>query len=318
MQKIKYLKSNMKQLTFYFLILLVSFLHSNSLKAQKKSDFNMVPIGAEAFEVMHDFFKYDKSMPLNPRVARRRKEPNYIREKIIFSSTQDNRVPGYLAIPKTGTAPYPCVLLLHGFNGSKENWWIDDSFISGGQLTEQLLKSGFAVMALDAQYHGERMANNDYETAGVFAFQKKWSLRIRDMNVQSVIDYRRAIDYLATRKKIDSSRIGMIGYSNGSLMTFNLAAIDHRIKVAVAAVTPTIKKQYSALADVNFAPYIKKQPFLMLMGKTDQNYMVEEAQKLHDLVNSDTKEIVFYESGHKLPGDWTRRAAAWIDKYLKP
>lgn len=53
------------------------------------------------------------------------------------------------------------------------------------------------------------------------------------MVVQSTLEYRRALDYLETRKEIDSERIGAIGYSLGSVVTFILTAIDERVKTTV-------------------------------------------------------------------------------------
>jgi cephalosporin-C deacetylase-like acetyl esterase len=267
---------------------------------------------------MHQFFNYDKDIPLQANIVERIDEPGYGREKIVFNGTRNSRVPGYLAIPKNGAAPYPCVLQLHGIGDSKEGWWEDNSFSSGGQLTKQLLELGFAVLSLDAEYHGERLSNNDFESANVFTFQKGWYLRARDMIVQSVIEYRRAVDYLATRKDIDTSRIGMIGYSMGGMMAFNLTAVDPRIKVSVTCVTPILKEQHSAMAAFNFAPHITTQPFLMLIGDTDErNYSKEDAQQLHGFITSPTKELVVYESGHKLPAEWTKRATQWMEKYLR-
>lgn len=278
----------------------------------------MKPLGPEAFEIMHQFFNYDRDIPLEARVVEQIDEDEYIREKIVFRGPRDSRVPGYLAIPKNGTAPYPCILQLHGIGSSKESWWNDNSFSSGGKLTKELLKAGFAVFSLDAEYHGERLANNDFESSEVFTFQKGWLFRTRDMVVQSAIEYRRAIDYLASRAEIDTTKIGMIGYSMGGMMTFNLAAIDPRIKVAVASVTPILKEQYSAMAVHNFATSITTLPFLMLMGATDKrNYSRIDAQQLHDMINSGSKELIFYESGHRLPAEWTKKATDWMVKYLK-
>lgn len=296
-------------------LLFILLFISTTSNAQQDSAFVMSPIGTEAFEVMRKFFSYDKDIPLESRVVEQREESDYIREKIVFRGVNDSQVPGYLAIPKEGAAPYPCVLLLHGLNGSKENYWNDDR--SPRNLVKKLLASGFAVLSLDAKYHGERIAFNDYEAPVVFVFQKEWDMRSNSMTVQSVIEYRRAIDYLETRDEIDTNKIGMIGYSMGGFMTFSLTAVESRVKVSVACVTPNIKETYSPKAAYHFAPYITNRPFLMLMGKNDQFYTVDEAQQLHDFIVSDVKEITFYDSGHRLPAEWNEKAVAWIEKYLK-
>ena len=302
--------------TFLLLPILLAF--PNALWAQGDSTSPMAAIGPEAFEVMRHFYRYDLGIPLEGRTIDRLEEEDYVREKIVFRGTRDSRVPGYLAIPTNGTPPYPCVLLLHGIGSSKEDWWKDDSFLSGGHLTRDLLASGFAVLALDAEYHGERLINNDFESPMVFTFEKGWVLRARDMMVQSVIEYRRGIDYLGTRAEIDTSRIGVIGYSMGGMMAFTLAAVDPRIKATVASVTPILNDPYSAIAVHNFAPFIHNEPFLMLMGNADErNYSPEAAQQLHVLVASEVKELVFYESGHQLPVEWTGAATEWMEKYLR-
>jgi dienelactone hydrolase len=307
----------MKKRNYTNIILLV-FIITSIGKAQDKDKNEMTPIGSETFGVIREFFNYDKDIPLDARTVDSISEANYVREKIVFNGNRDSRVPGYLAIPKNGKAPYPCVLQLHGIISSKEEWWKEGSFSSGKKLTQELIDAGFAVLALDAEYHGERLSNNDYESAGVFTFQKGWLQRTRDMIVQTAIEYRRAIDYLSIRSEIDTSRIGIVGYSMGGMMTFILAAIDPRIKVSVACVTPILKDKYSTINVFNFAPYITSQQFLMLMGLNDEfNYSKDNAEQLGSLIKSKTKEILFYKSGHKLPSEWTKKAHDWIEKYLK-
>ena len=72
------------------------------------------------------------------------------------------------------------------------------------------------------------------------------------------------------------------------------------------------------MAVYHFAPRIKSQSFLMLVGKTDErNYTMDEARQIHDLVTSGAKELEIYESGHKLPVEWTRRATEWMQAHLR-
>jgi len=300
-----------------FFLLLFSILQLSipeQLIAQNDAPFIMKPISAEAFEVMRDFFNYDKTIPLEARIVESQDNPEYVREKIVFRGVRDSRVPGYLAIPKNGTQPYPCVLQLHGGGLSKSAWW-DPKIVGLYKLNRQLLSSGFAVMSLDAQYHGERILNNDFETLNFI--QRGWEYRGRDMQVQSTVEYRRAIDYLSTRSEIDITKIGVIGYSLGGMMTFQLTGVEPRIRVSVACVTPTTKQQYSAITPHNFAQGVDSRPFLMLMGRKDSYYTIDEAQQLFDLVDSPTKELVFYDSGHILPDDFVTKAVECFLQHLK-
>lgn len=295
----------------FFVCILVNF---HFLKAQENEGFRLTTIGTEAFEVMRQIYDYDKHIPLEVSKVVQTDEKEYVKEKILFQGHR-SLVPGYLAVSKYGTAPYPVVLLIHGVTSSKESWWEKNSIM--GNLTEQLLNSGYAVLTLDAEYHGERSINNPFESP-LSIIEKEWFVMYRDMIIESVIDYRRAMDYLETRKDIDASKIGIVGYSMGGMMTFILSAIDNRIDASVSCVSPIITVPYLPTAIQNFAPYIKNTSFLMLMGKNDdRNYTIESSNQLYKLVGSNTKNLVFFDSGHMLPYTWIDEAKNWLVKYLQ-
>ncbi|MEN8202766.1 MAG: alpha/beta fold hydrolase [Bacteroidota bacterium] len=282
---------------------------------------NFQPIGEEAFKILSDFYQYDKDIPLNTRMVETSEMEYCTREKIVFTSVDDERVPGYLAIPKTGLEPYPLVMLLHGFGHEKESWWNGETYCNGTLLTKSLLESGFAVLMLDAQYFGERIGNNDFEHPRVFAVDKKWISRLNHSFVQTIKDYRRAMDYLAGRTEIDTGRIGITGYSMGGIHTFMLSALDSRIKTIVTAVAPPavltgMVSQYNMMAVENYAARIEDKPMLMLMGKEDEYYTSVQGQQLYELINNSETKIIWYDSGHSLPPAWTDEALAWFKEHL--
>ena len=304
----------MNYIRIIIFVILIQSLSIASI-AQSDSTFVAEALSSEAFEVMRLFFTYDKEIPLEAAIIKTTDQEGYKLEKIEFNSVHENRVPGILAIPKTGKAPFPCVLLLHGAGKTKDAWWVESDNHFG--LAQKLLASGYAVMMLDAKYFGERKSENEYYSPSVFIFEKHWRYLERDLMVQTTIDYRRSIDYLETRSEIDATKIGAIGSSMGAMMTFFLTGVEPRVKVAVAKATPNIQRKYSANSAYNFAAAIKTQPFLMLMGKDDPWSGVKGSKQMFDLVSSSTKELIFYESGHQLPEEWKEQATNWVKKYLK-
>lgn len=296
-------------------VVVLAVLLSLASSSAAQNDENRVPepIGDEGFEVMRQFFEYDTNVLLDARVVGRDEVLGHGREKFVFSGMRRGRVPGYLALPENTTEPVPCILLIHGLNAAQEDWWEEGSTF--GSLTRALLDSGYAVLTLDAVYHGERAFENDFESPRSL-IQRQWFVHARDMIVGTVIDYRRAMDYLATRSEIDVDRVGVIGYSMGGIMAFNLTAIDARVRAAVSCVSPVITAPYLPSAVHNFAPRIQA-PFLMLMATNDeQNYTSESATRIYDLVGSASKDLVFYDSGHMLPREWTTRAADWLRQFI--
>jgi dienelactone hydrolase len=270
-------------------------------------------LGEEAYGILQMAFSYDESYPLNARIAGTVKSDGISFEKVVFDSFHDGAVPGLLSIPETGEDAYPVVLLMHGLTGTKENW-LKHPFSHGGQITRGLLEEGYAVMALDAQYHGDRAVNNDYINPGEMVFQRGWGVRYSNMMTQTIVDYRRAIDYLATRNEIDTSRVGIVGFSMGGHMTFILNAVEPRVKAVVACVVPETPGM--PIAASTFTRSMGRTPFLMMMGRKDRFYTVQQAQTLFDRVPGENKTLQFFDSGHSLPPEYTGQVVKWIAKKL--
>jgi dienelactone hydrolase len=177
-----------------------------------------------------------------------------------------------------------------------------------------LLEQGYAVMALDAQYHGDRAIYNDYINPGEMIFQRGWGVRYSNMVIQTIVDYRRAIDYLATRSDIDADRVGIVGYSMGGHMTFILGAVEPRVKAVVACVVPATPGM--PIAAATFARSMGRAPLLMMMARNDQFYSVEQAQQLFDGVPGTDKAIQFFDSGHSLPPEYVTQVVDWVAESL--
>jgi len=229
-------------------------------------------------------------------------------------------VPGYLEFPKDATPPLALVLLLHGWSGAKENWYEEDNYISGGNVRKALLAEGYALLALDAQAHGDRIAENDYALPNncvVDGTPTHWNyFTLAEIVIQTIRDYRRVLDYVATRPEIDSNRIGLLGYSMGADQTFLLTAVEPRIKVSVACATPSWNDRFNPISPANYARGIGERPFLMLMGRSDSLCPVEDAEQMFQLVPSRQKNLIFYDSDHKLTGDYVKDAVDWFKEHL--
>jgi dienelactone hydrolase len=277
-------------------------------------------LGDEAARVLGELYAYDASAPLEARVVERVEKDGLAREKIVFRGVQGFLASGYLQLP-AGTGPHPCVLLLHGWSGSKENWWQTGNYISGGDARTALLAAGLGVLALDAQCHGDRIAANDFAPVNHYADPaasqpRKGYFTREDIYVQTVRDYRRAIDYLATRGEIDTDRIGVLGYSMGGTQTYLLAGVEPRIKAAVAVAAPAERSKWSIVAPQNFVCAIGHKPLLAILGSHDEMCSPEQARALHALFPQ-TSEQIFLDAGHKLPPAYVAPAAAWLKRHLQ-
>ncbi len=185
-------------------------------------------------------------VPLRPRVVETVDRGEYVRRKVILRTTQWSDLPLYLLEPKGTPRPGPVVLALHGHGyGVKDivGLWED-----GSERREpdgyhrdfgcELARRGFVVAAPEISCFGERAS--DYEhlkktlqpttchNAGTYAMMLGKSIAgLR------VWDAMRAVDYLATLKTVNISRLGAMGISGGGLHAFFSTALDLRIQACV-------------------------------------------------------------------------------------
>lgn len=272
-------------------------------------------------------YEYDASAPLDVWEQSATEAPTHVLHRLTFASPRGGRVPVLFAVPRQGRAPYPVLMLLHGYGGSKDDWI---------PLIGAICNGGRAVIAIDAVYHGDRARE------GEDILSADWTSN-RAAFIQTIVDLRRAVDYLATRDDVDADRIGLLGASMGAIMGTIVAAVEPRIKCAVLAVGggnwrvlvektslgavaarreqlltqwENIEGPLAAIEPLYFAPHIAPRPVLMLNGKRDGIVVPECSQALYDALG-EPKQIIWFDSGHGLPvlEAWAT-AAQWLDKHL--
>lgn len=275
------------------------------------------PLGAEAYAGIRTFFAYDSVLPLDARVAEEDSTSVYRREKIVFTGANGDRVPGYLTIPAGAPARAPVVIAIHAGASSKEGWWEEDGYERGKLVTDRLLAANVAILSLDTRFHGERAAANDYESFRTMWFDGKKFSWIRDGLMQTVRDYRRALDYLATRPDIDMSRVGVIGYSLGGMMSLYLSAFDPRPKATVACVAGVDEPWLYPIAPINLADGMGRAPILLLGGRRDDLASVPKMEALLAAIPGTQKKLVYFEAGHRLPAAYADTATRWLVARLR-
>lgn len=207
-----------------------------------------------------------------PEVVETRDRGDYLQEKIVFNTTPDIRVPAYVLIPKQAKRPLPAIVALHDHGGfylwGKEKLVEDpeahpallewqQTYYGGNAIAAVLARQGYLVIVIDMFYWGERRMLLDDDPADWRERPKTLSAaRIQEFNSRAsrseelvgrtlytagftwpgvmLWDDIRTVDYLRTRPEVDKNRIGCVGLSVGGFRTFHLAALDERIKAAVA------------------------------------------------------------------------------------
>jgi len=223
---------------------------------------------AKVFE--HLFYTPSPAPPMAD-VASRDDRGDYIQEELTFQTTPDARVPAYLLIPKSVRRPAPAVLVLHDHGGfyvwgkdkvtrrDDEHPLLRDfkqQLYEGRSIATELVRRGYVVLTIDMFYWGERRMLLDEDPPAyrdprkmtsddIAAFdrrsQQSEQLVARSLFAAGITwpgvmlwDDLRSVDYLASRPEVDPERLACVGLSVGGYRSFVLAALDPRIRAAVA------------------------------------------------------------------------------------
>lgn len=283
---------------------------------------------ATAAERAGGVFGYDAGKPLEATASKARPTDAARVQRITFKAADGTTVPALLSVPKSAHGRVACILSGHPLTGSKEEVF--------GEFADAYAARGVALMAIDARYHGERKGIGPLKAAAKLdTMYKLFQL--------TVIDMRRALDYLGSRGICDPARMGYEGRSLGGLMGSMLIGADPRIKAAVLYVSGADWRIYLSRTYVwlggnlsgarldaavrKLAPLDPKiwiaraagRPVFMANGRLDDATPLAAAKALHAAAGK-PKEILIYNGGHDTEEPFHtqvyKASAAFFKSYL--
>jgi len=227
-------------------------------------------------------------------------------------------LPGYLRVPP-GIARPPVVLIVCGLDSVKEEM----------HMLEPLLhRRGMASLCCDGPGQGE---------SEQLPIEPEFEKPVRAI-----------LDWLATRKDVDGSRVAAIGISLGGYYVARAAAFETRLRGAAPVggpydmgetfdSIPSISQQAiqfrshapdRAAAKRNAAKLSLKGvasrievPFLVVFGRKDRLIPYQQAERLYAEVASRDKRLVMYEEGthvcNNMPFAYRPLVADWMAERLR-
>ncbi len=145
------------------------------------------------------------------------------------------------------------------------------------------------------------------------------SIAGRDLAIQQVRDLRRAIDYLETRRDIDSGALAYYGLSWGGEMAAIVLAVEPRLKLGILNQAGILSNVHHDFNNVHYLPRVTV-PVLQFNGMYDTDFPLESsAMPFFELLatpDSDKKHVVEL-TGHFVPQPiYIGETLDWLDKYL--
>lgn len=238
--------------------------------------------------------------------------------KLSFQSYDGSIVNGQISFPSQCNVKCPVLVGVSAMGRNYNRWWIDSwkgrpTVTNVNKLGKAALDNGYAVVAIDARYHGSR--KDPEKTLGsimndLHFFGDKSSYE--EMIVNTVKDYRVLIDWLSVNSRIDSENIVMAGYSMGGQISLLAASVDNRISQVVSIVPPSLDDKVAMVAPKNVVPLIFASKLLLVTSDDDENASEAENKFLFDLIPTNDKEHLVFEGGHILPASYVDSIEKWL------
>jgi dienelactone hydrolase len=320
---------------------------------------------------------------ISPDVApvKRIDRGDHIEEQLTFRTTNLFRAPAHLLIPKNVRLPAPGVVALHSHDGiylwgrekvvatDDEHPWLSDykSRVYGAKsIAVELVRKGYVVIAIDMFYWGERRLLFDNDPPGykdrpasltakeITAYNRR-SSENESLTARTLItagaswpgvmlwDDIRTLDYLASRPEVDAKRLACVGLSVGGYRSFMLAALDERIRAAVAVgwmtsfasqlrrhtmntmgLSFTIPGMYRHFDLPDLAAAIAPRSVLVMNGTKDGLFQLDGVKaafakiaRCYDKARAPgNQECRFYDVPHQFNAEMQGYAWEWLAKQL--
>ncbi len=285
---------------------------------------------------------------LRPKLAEGLQKDGYRIESLSYEAESGDRIPALLMIPDGVDAqhPAPAVAVWHQHNGQWHLGKSEPAGLAGNPMHHTgvaLVREGYVVLCPDALcFEGRqdgRLKGGDFER---FEFLR-YVVAGRCMAWKSILDMRRAIDYLCSRGEVQAGRIGCYGHSMGSTHTWLLGPWEPRLKCLVGnCCLPTYAAiqrtkllhcfsnfipgwfQYGDTPDI--AALIAPRALHFNFGEKDRGSPILEVRKGVKTIAAayaaagaaqDFSSYIEAGAGHVLSDEMWRRAREWFKQHLK-
>ena len=326
----------------------------SSISPAQTSAFNRDEMRRRFLDILGPF--PTEIVPLEPQEISEEDCGTYLRRKLSIQVQKDDRMPLFVLVPKNLAGPAPAIICFYGTTSGAGK--LTTVGLSGRRVGDpphpnlsfaiDMVEAGFIAVAPDYLRDGERVRSGEtpYQTTSFYDEFPDWSVHGKD-----VWDTMRLVDFLQTLDDVDGERIGMIGHSYGGHSTIFAAALEERIRVAVANGPVSAFREHGMHWGVpkgasnsqslpRLRPYILDPelrlpitfaevtaliaPRPLLVGQAagelrpleEQNYAAV-SQVYEDARSAEKVRYIHYAGDHDFPPEARQAAVEWFNRWFK-
>lgn len=262
---------------------------------------------------------FPEKTPLNSKVTGKHKGDGFRLENIVFESQPGLYVSGTLFIPDGAKGKTPAIIYCSGHTP------LAYRAPTYQHVILNLVKKGFIVFGFDPLGQGERLEYFDHDTNEVqvggptkqHSYPGAQAFITGSSQARHMIwDGIRAVDYLMTRKEVDSERIGITGRSGGGTQSSYIAAFDERINASAPENYITNFKRLMLThgpqdAEQNFFHAIAEgldHPDLMIVRAPKPNLLISTTRDMFNIegVRETSEQVQRIYDAYGVPGNFQK------------
>jgi cephalosporin-C deacetylase-like acetyl esterase len=272
-------------------------------------------------------FDYDAKAPLEMKVLGTEKRGEATVYDITYASPKGGVVPAYLVVPAKEKGPFAAVVWGHWY-------WTNSDMRNRKQfLDEAVALAPAGVVSL--------LNDGPVARPGYVADNDLLSEKRNEEKVQQVIDMRRGVDLLLTRKDVDPKRIAFVGHSYNATIGATLSGVDRRFKAFVlmaGSISDEVNLRTGAyeqfrrqVGPEKFDAFMASHKYLdegnfvahaapatvFLQYATQEPFLTPERAREYEKVVSQPKRFKLYEAPHALNAEARRDRIAFLAEQLK-
>ena len=289
------------------------------------------------------------SGPLNAIQTNYVQKDGYRIEELSYEAEPDDRIPALLLIPDhiSASRPAPGICVWHQHAGQWHLGKSEPAGLAGNAMHHTgvaLAKEGYVVLCPDALGFEDREAPYQLKGGNLerylfleYIVSGKW------MAWKNILDMKRAVDYLQSRKEVLSQQIGCYGHSMGATHTWLVGPWEPRLKALVAnCCLPTYKaihEEQLLHCFPNFIPglfqygdtpeivsLIAPRPLHLNFGELDHGSPIDEVRSGVEIIRNSYQSIhaesqfscyIEKGSGHVLSDIMWQHTRDWFKRHLR-
>jgi len=292
-------------------------------------------MGAQDFKDLAAHYDYQHQVGLGITELNVEQQGKALVIELLYEGmAREDHVPAYLVMPQ-GNGPYPAIIWGH--------WMMEgsplrnrDEFLKEAVV---LANSGVVSLLIDTP-----MVRPGYKETSIKDDPLGWAEQDSEDERQDIVDLRRGVDLLISRRQVDRHRIAYVGHSFSAHAGAILAGVENRICCFVLMAgsyndeeevrnatsrdlfnwkqqvgkdkVEQYMKEYAWDDPANFVGHTDGQS-IFLQFATGDHTSREQAQKWLDKFNAKDKKMEFYDAPHALNAAARLDRVRWLQQHLK-